>query len=159
MKVTNNLHRPHWTGQELLGHLYGLDPPAGLSETHLDDCPECREKLSDLRLRRGALMVGPEVADHRLREQRRSVFARIEAHGSAWTARLAPAVATAWLVIAGVALQQPASQPEPKQTAVIAQSDRELLSEIASLAAEETPRAVDPIRGLFSDSSEKVEVQ
>ena len=159
MNANKNLHGPHWTGQEMLERVYGLDPPSGLSESHLADCPECHQKLSDLLLRRDALRASPVLADQRLREQRQAVFAKIEARRSAWPARLAPAAATVWLVIAGIALHQPASQPEPKQTAVIAQSDRELLSEIASLAAEETPRAADPIRVLFSDPTEQVEVQ
>lgn len=156
-------HETHWTTEAMLGRLYGLDPPPGSDVSHLDSCAGCQAQLAALEARRGAVVgASATVAGDRLRAQRQAVLSRIEAgtRGGAW--RLVPAAATALVMLLGVALHQPAPVVEPKPVAVLAQSDRELLSELATLMEEEEPRAAEPIRGLFSGpgtSGEQIEVQ
>ncbi len=157
------LDKAHWTEEAMLDRLYGLDPRAGLDASHLDSCAECSARFSSLQARRSVVVdAHAPVSEDRLRAQRLAVFARIETARRPWVWRLVPAAATALVVMMGVALHQPAPVVEPKPVAVLAQSDRELLSEIATLMEEDEPRAAVPIRGLFADSGApgaQVEVQ
>jgi len=143
----------HWTDEDLLVRLYGLDPPEGLETAHLDSCQECNSRWLSLESRRRQVLTAPPVSEDRLRAQRQAVFARIEGpRRSAPLWGLIPAAATALLLVAGVALNERPLAPEPRQAAISA-SDRELLREIASMVNEETPRAADPIRGLFAEDA------
>lgn len=142
----------HWSGEDLLGRLYGLDAPEGLSDAHLESCALCRKQLADLTARRTEILSAlPEVADDRLRAQRQSVLDSVTPRRFGWLGSLVPAGATALVLVLGIALQRPAPTPptEMKATAVITQSDQELMTQIATLMENETPRAADPIRGLF----------
>jgi hypothetical protein len=155
----NPLHAvPHWSEARLLDRLYGLDPPPGLSEAHLDSCPDCAARWTALQTSRAALIAqpAPAFAEDRLRAQRIAVFNRIERPRGIWA--LAPAAATALLVVMGIALQTSPPVREPQTVAVISQSDRELFGEIAALMEEDAPRATDPFRGLF-DANSNQEVQ
>lgn len=142
----------HWSDEDLLGRLYGLDAPDGLSETHLEECGLCRKQMNELSARRSEMLsVPPEVADDRLRAQRQSVLDRITLPRFGWLNSLVPVGATALVLVLGIALQRPAPSPAPdtKTAAVITQSDRELMTQIATLMEDESPRAADPIRELF----------
>ena len=151
MQNTNN--SPHWNESDLIGQLYGVEPAAGLSVRHLDECPECAEARVALAARRGLLLAAPaQVSDYQLRAQRQAIWARIEQPQRTMFWRVMPAAATALLLFVGVALHQaPAPQIEPVEVAAVQTvSDTQLFTELASVVNQESPRAADPIQGLFA---------
>lgn len=158
MDANKNLH---WTDDALLDRLYGLDAPANLSIHHLNSCDECRSRMTTLESQRKAFAAGGSVSDERLRAQRQVIFRRLETPVRGWMVRLAPAAATAFLLVLGVALQRPVPAPieQPMSVAATVQSDDELFASVALLVESETPRAIDPIRGLFADQTAATEVQ
>ena len=159
MNAERHLHESHWGDEELLARLYGLDDPPGVSARHLERCPECRSRMNALEARQAQLRADVAVPDERLRAQRQAVFARIDSPQRSWMLRLVPAGATALLLALGITLKQPAPAPVPetKTAAVLTQSDRELLSDIATLVEGDTPRAAAPIRGLFAQKGSEVQ--
>ena len=154
MQNTNN--SPHWNESDLIGQLYGVEPAVGLSARHLDECPECAQAWAASLARRGMVLAAPaQVSDHQLRAQRQAIWARIEQpqRGMLW--RAMPAAATALLLFVGVALHQaPAPQLDAVEVAAVQTvSDTQLFTELASVVNQESPRAADPIQGLFSDDA------
>lgn len=160
VKENPNIAAPHWSEARLIERLYGLEPPLELSAAHLEICAECGGRWKALQARRAEMLSGPApaVSEDRLRAQRIAVFQRVERPAARRIWALAPAAATALLVVMGVALQAPAPVRETQTASVITQSDRELFSEIAALMEQDEPRAADPFRGLF-DSNSSQEVQ
>lgn len=134
----------HWTSDELIEALYGARDP----NTHLDACEECRWRWEGLQRVRGELRAAPEVPAELLAAQRWRIEQRIERRGSRMRPAM-PALATAAMVLVGIALLRPAPRPEPS----IAQGgDGQLYMEIyEQVVASEEPRAAAPIRGLFED--------
>lgn len=161
MNAERHLHESHWGDEDLLARLYGLDDQEGVAARHLEWCPECRSRMNALEARRAQLRADVAVPDERLRAQRQAVFARIDSPQRNWMPRLVPAGATALLLVLGITLNRPAPSPAPapetKMAAVLTQSDRELLSDIATLVEGETPRAAAPIRGLFAQKASEVQ--
>lgn len=151
----------HWSEDRMLDRLYGLETPPELTEIHLHECPECVPRWQALTERRAALLAqpAPPVSEQRLRHQRQTVFARIEQRRPHGVWALAPAAATALLIVFGVALQTPAPVPETPTAAVISQTDRELFTEIAALMEDDMPRATGAFRGLFDTDNSRTEVQ
>jgi hypothetical protein len=137
----------------MVWHLYGLDVAEGLNPAHLESCQQCRAEWARLQLRRQASLPAGALTEDQLRKQRKAVFARIERPSRPaplWG--LAPAAATALLLVIGIATQAP--QPvEPVQTAAITASDRELFNELNDMLSEDSPRGAAPIRALFSEQS------
>jgi hypothetical protein len=151
----NNDNR-HWTDNDLLDRLYGLDPAPGLTPAHLDTCPGCGVRWQALENRRAAVVApappSPDV-EQRLRAQRQTIFARIEHPRRALLWRAVPAGAAAFMLFAGIALHQPVPLTPRTEVAAVSVSDEQLFTEIASVVNRDTPRAADNIRGLFSESS------
>jgi len=144
----------HWDDENLLLRLYGADPSAHLSLSHFDECPECAQRWAILTSSRAQMLGAQPTAacsDDRLRAQRLSVWDRIERSSRPRAVRLIPAAATLCVLLLAVGLNRPVPQPAPQQVAT-AISDEEFFSEIASVVNDDTPRAVEPIRGLFSDT-------
>ncbi len=139
----------HWGREEMVSHLYGLDLAAGLETAHLETCDRCRAEWAELQLRRRESAAGRVVSEDQMRRQRKAVFARIERPARPtplWG--LAPAAATALLLVMGIATQAPRPM-ENVQTAAITASDRELFNELSEMLSEDTPRGAAPIRALF----------
>ncbi|MBI4891376.1 MAG: hypothetical protein HY821_12185 [Acidobacteria bacterium] len=150
----NAPHR-HIPEDELLLALYSAEQPAGL-----DSCPDCAARWQRLSARRAALVVDAAAApcsDERLRAQRQAVWRKIERPAHVRILRALPAAATMCVLLIAVALNGPAPQPEPKQMAA-AVSDEQLFNDIAKVVNDSEPRAVEPMRGLFNEST-SMEVQ
>jgi len=151
--------RNHWSENDLLDRVYGLDPRPQLDTAHLDTCPECRERWQAIELRRSTLLEqpGPPVSDRRLREQRQAIFRAIGRPAPlAWQWKTAPVAATA-LVAVVFFMNRPsprqsiAEPPAPAASAQLASaSDSQLFAEIAAVL-DEQPRATEPLRALFAE--------
>jgi anti-sigma factor RsiW len=150
----SNVNGRHWSSEELVDHFYGLDPAEGLEVSHLESCERCSARLASIQQLRRESAAPRTVSEDLLRRQRNAVFARLErpARRSAlWG--LAPAAATALLVVMGVMLQ-PTRPVENVQTAAITASDRELLNEVSAMLNDDAPRGAAPIKALFAEQSE-----
>jgi hypothetical protein len=145
----------HWTDEDLLARLYGADPAPQVDLSHFDDCPDCAARWTRLAGARGAVLAAASAApcrDETLRAQRLAVWERIERPARTRLLRAAPAAATCLVLLLAVALNHPTPQPVPTQIAT-AVSDDQLFTDIASVVNADSPRAVEPLRGLFPESS------
>jgi len=154
----------HLSQDELLDQLYGL----GGKEAHLLECADCSLRLEAMsqakaRLRPEESPVTPEF----LAAQRRGVHARLK-RADALPARLAPALAAAFLLAICVFLLRPHAQrqavPVPAAVAVqvdsvatAAASNDQLFSDLYSMEQTFEPRAAAPIRALFEDDGESAD--
>jgi len=143
----------HWDRESMVQYLYGLDVKEGLESAHLESCVDCRAEYGELISRRKSAVIECPLSEDQLRTQRQAVFARIERPSRPaplWG--LAPAAATALLVVMGI-VTQPPRPVRPAQTAAITASDRELFNELNEMLSEDTPRGAAPIRALFSEQT------
>lgn len=159
--TTNNLHQLHWNDDDLLDRLYGLDAPAGKDAAHLESCEECGGRWRALAARRSELGAAPAaICDSALRAQREKIWARVEDSRRSRIWRAVPAMATAMMLMVGVALNYgpgPESQMQqavPVQQAKAEVSDDQLFSEIASIANSEEPSSAAALRNLFDTTAE-----
>lgn len=151
----------HWSDEDLLARLYGMDAAPNLSPAHFEECPDCAARWSRLSGARAGVLAASSSAscsDERLRAQRLAVWNRIEQPAHSRILRALPAAAACLVVVLAVALNGPAPQPAHPQIASTAVSDEQLFAEIATVVNADAPRAVEPIRGLFNESS-NLEVQ
>lgn len=158
------LNTKHWTDDELLNRLYGLDPAAGSDPAHLDRCKDCGARWSALLAKRESIRAGSvPLVEARLREQRELVWKRIEQTRRPFAWRMIPVAATALVVTLGISLHRgPAPVPDPRETAQTVKaepqiSDAELFTEIASAANTYVPRGADPLRNLFDAEGQATE--
>ncbi|HNY42190.1 MAG TPA: hypothetical protein PKJ41_17430 [Bryobacteraceae bacterium] len=143
----------HWDREAMVMHLYGLDVADGLETAHLEACQQCRAEWDRVQSRRSASLTSESLDENQLRKQRKAVFTRIERPSRPaplWG--LAPAAATALLLVMGI-MTQPPRPAEPAQTAAITASDKELFNELNEMLSEDTPRGAAPIRALFSEQN------
>jgi anti-sigma factor RsiW len=152
----------HWTDDELIAKLYAVGPEEPARTEHLATCAECAARWSAVESRRIQFVRNADsvvVDDARLRAQRDAVWRRLEEARRPRLWRLAPAGATAMLMLFALLLHTPTPTIEPVQVASNQQiSDEQLFSEIASMVNEVAPRVAAPIQGLF-DASAVTEVQ
>ena len=146
--TTKHIEDRHWTADELLNLLYGLQPDDSSRMTHLDGCESCSRRWTELQAKRVSLTEDPVIPASVLRNQRLAIEAELSAPASwrAWL-RPVPALAAGLLFIVGLALNQP--RPEAQEQTVAAVTDTQLFTEIASVADQTAPRAADPIQALF----------
>ena len=138
----------HWSDEELIHRMYGVGQEEEARVSHLQECQECSAKWLALEQRRGLFVESAQTVTLRLEEARRP-----------WLWRMAPAGATALLLLFALVLHRPAPQPVPQEIAAYQQiSDEQLFSEIASMVDETAPRVAKPMQGLFEAGAE-VEVQ
>lgn len=155
----------HWTDEDLLRRLYGLVPESGASDAHLISCAECYDRWGALLLARAETLSGAGaclVPEDRIVAQRRALWARIDHPRRFWFSKWAPVAATAMMLAAGLVLFRPA-QPLPASNTQAARSapvsvpasisDAELFSDLSAMASSAPPKAIEPIRGLFENSS------
>jgi hypothetical protein len=156
------MNRPHLSDDELIGLLYGL----GDGEKHLSGCSECGERWSGMHRALGmarAEAVAPEISGRRLAAQRQQVLERLEHPSSgllAW--RWVPVATAASLLAAAMLLHQRPSVPQPAPpppTAVNAEADAELFTDVYSMERDIEPKAAAPIRALFEETSLEEEHQ
>ncbi|MGC4050425.1 MAG: hypothetical protein QM757_13690 [Paludibaculum sp.] len=153
---------PHWSESDLISRFYGLDPAEGRTAAHLTECRECADRWLALQQRRREVVdsasLSGEGLEERLRAQRQAVWSRIENPKRAFLWRMLPATATALMIFAGVALHQTKPPATPVQTATVV-SDAQFFNEIASVVNQETPRAADPLQGLFDSTAAPAAVE
>ena len=161
----HKLAERHWDGGDLLRRLYGLAPEGDASDEHLTMCSECSSRWEELRLARietlseSSAAVVPEAM---LLAQRRALWARVDHPRRFWFSKWAPVAATAMMLVAGFVLlrpTQPLSAPgsQASSAATTSISDAELFGDLSAMASPAAPRAAEPIRGLFENSSSEEE--
>ncbi|QOY84971.1 hypothetical protein [Paludibaculum fermentans] len=159
---SDKYNSPHWTESDLISRLYGLDPAEGRSPAHLTECRDCSDHWQAVQARRRSVVedapASSEGLEERLRAQRQAVWARIERPRRPLLWRMIPATATALMIFAGVAMHQAKPPVIPVQTAS-AVSDAQFFNEIASVVNQETPRAADPLQGLFDSNAAPAAVE
>ncbi|MBI5628965.1 MAG: hypothetical protein HY953_08600, partial [Candidatus Rokubacteria bacterium] len=87
----------HWTEEDLLARIYGLDPPPGLRLEHFSECPECAARWKQAETSRAGVLAAAAAApcsDGRLRDQRASFWRRVERPAGRRMPGAVPAVAT-----------------------------------------------------------------
>jgi hypothetical protein len=158
------MNRPHLSDDELIGLLYGL----GDSESHLAGCSECGERWNAMHralgMARAEAVNASEISARRLAAQRLQILERLEHPSSgllAW--RWVPVATAASLLAAAMLLhQQRPSVPQqapPAPTAVSAEADAALFTDVYSMEQDVEPKAVAPIRALFQEASFEEEHQ
>jgi len=123
---------------------------------HLATCKECRHELESIRaaltaVRADSLALGERPAAF-WREQRLSIAARLPASNEletrplAWAASLSAVALVAALLVQGVPSNRLQVRPTPASTgvSVAADSDHELLVDIARFTRRDVPRALEP---------------
>ncbi len=136
----------HWDDDDLIGHLYGVGPGDG----HLEECAECGKRWQALLGRRGSVLAQPDLPEEFLAQQRLEIRQRISRNDrSRWWLALAPAAVTAAVLLIAVFLYRPAPAPPP--TPSITSADRELYTEVYSMAQANEPQAAEPIQALFEE--------
>jgi hypothetical protein len=150
------MNRPHLNDDELIGLLYGL----GEGEGHLEQCSECGERWNAMRRALGMARIESaktmEISGRRLAAQRLQILERLErpTGSSAW--RWVPVAAAASLLAAGLFFKQSSSVPQQAPsaaTAVNAEADAELFTDVYSMERDIEPKAAAPIRALFEETS------
>ncbi len=135
------MDRRHWTDRDFIDALYGV---AAAEAAHLDECPSCRDRWTELQKRKAALTAEPEVSPLYLAAQRRAVYRRLD-ESRPRLAMLAPALAALAMLVVGFFLIQPsatAPKPAPK-------SDDAVFAEIYALEQSSEPAAASPVHALF----------
>jgi len=153
------MNRPHHlSDDELIGMLYGL----GDTGSHLADCSECSERWNTMQralgMARAESADASEVSGRRLAAQRLQILERLEHPSSgllAW--RWVPVATAASLLAAAMFLHQQRprvpQQAPPAATAVNAEADAELFTDVYSMEQDVEPKAAAPIRALFQETA------
>jgi hypothetical protein len=155
MDDTNRTVGGHWTQDEFLRHLYGLEAEEP-ALAHLAGCAACGQKWADLQARRGECLLPHTVNETRLRTQRQAIWMQIEEARSArplgWRA---PAAALALMVFMALMVSRPAVQLEDPLVEITEMaapgpvSDTQFFEEIASVASSTQPAAAEAVESLF----------
>ena len=94
-----NTNGSHWTDEELLQRVYGLDTA---SESHLKECSECSARWDELQRKRQDMMApapSSDALEGRLRFQRQAIWNRIEQPRRSMWWRAMPVAATALMLV------------------------------------------------------------
>lgn len=138
----------HWTGEEMVDHLYGVGPEDG----HELECEECQERIAVLRARREMSLETEAAPVDFLRRQRVTIAERLEARRAAMEAWWRTPVWAA--VMTAVALVLLAPQP-PGETTLASgwnhTQDAGMYLDIYQTISSEEPRALAPMHALFEE--------
>lgn len=157
----NSLRAKHWTDDQLIEHLYGINPVADSKEiAHIESCEECRGRLAAMQLSRSRIEswgTEEEPSHESLSAKRRAIYARIE-RGSGWRAALhfrkwAPAACALLVLGGGFATWEHRNEwwqsQEQAERANI--SDEQLIQETSQIANDVAPDAAAPLHALFEN--------
>jgi hypothetical protein len=150
----------HWTDEQIIEHLCGIGPSA----SHLDDCVDCRERISVLQENRRIVEVAAgvhEVDVQLLSTQRRRIYARLSEEpvrrfAVPGTARWASAGAVVLALCGGFLFIEKGSHSgwrsgmystANKQTL----SDSQLAAEVSQMAETYEPEPTEPLQALFGE--------
>jgi len=150
------MNRPHLNDDELIGLLYGLGNMDD-DESHLAGCSECIERLKAMEKVRRDAADAPQISARILAVQRLTILGRLgEPSPVSLGWRWVPVATAASLLAAALFLHQrprvPAP-PVPAKTAVNAEADAALFTDVYAMEQDVEPRAAAPIRGLFQETS------
>jgi hypothetical protein len=151
MNIESNLSG-HWTDEQLIQHLYGIGPEGN----HIDECVDCRERLTAMAAARRVLETESspleQVPFDLLAAQRRSIYSRIT-QISSWRVgfhirRWAAGAAMVLLLGGGAAYLE---QNQHRQIVQNKESDAQLAQEVSRLAQDSEPSPTAPLQGLFDE--------
>jgi hypothetical protein len=140
----------HWSDEQLIEHLYGVGPEDG----HIEDCAECRQRLSLMQAHRQSTeeyaLREEAVSRDFLMAQRRQIYAKL-ARPESWfmgglIRRWAPAAA-ALLVLSGGALLYE-QKHRPASTDHV--SDAELARDVSQMSQDPEAESTAPLQALFN---------
>jgi anti-sigma factor RsiW len=140
----------HWTDEQLIEHLYGIGPDG----KHIEQCSDCRERLSRMVAARRAIEAEAspleQVPFELLTRQRRSIYARI-AQIPSWrlgvqVRRWAAAAAMIALLGGGAFLYEQNQRQHALQNKV---TDAQLAQEVSQIAGDSEPSPTAPLQELF----------
>jgi hypothetical protein len=140
----------HFTDDELLNSLYGIDP----ADNHLDDCADCRSRLAAMQSNREAIERAASI-DNRitvefLAAQRRAIYRRLDQPLRWWNSvairRWAAGLTTACVLSGSIFLYE---QNREMKMAQERASDAQLAQEVAAMANDTDVSAMAPLHGLF----------
>jgi hypothetical protein len=151
MNIESNLSG-HWTDEQLIQHLYGIGPEGN----HIEECRDCRERLSAMLAARRVLEAEaspPEqVPFELLAAQRRSIYSRIARISSQRVGvqlrRWSAAAAMVFLLGGGALLLE---QNQSRQVVQNKESDAQLAQEVSRMAQDSEPSPTAPLQGLFDE--------
>ena len=130
----------HWTSDDFINRLYAGE---GGDEAHLATCTDCRGRLAAMREARARDTAQPDVSWELLAAQRRAIYRRLDEKPRRV---LAPAVAVAAMLAAGVFYFRPAQEP---MTPLGSPEDDRLFAEVYAMEQSAEPVAATPIKALF----------
>jgi hypothetical protein len=136
----------HWTEQHFIENLYGIGSG---DDGHLDECAACRERWTEIRVRRQAIVAEPEVANEILAKQRRTIYRRLDRGTHPAAKGMMPAFAVVLLLLLGFFFMRPVP-PSSKISPNV--SDAELFSDIYALEQSSEPGVAKPMRALFEEN-------
>ncbi len=137
----------HWTDQQLIASLYD----AGLANSHLDECAECRARLSVLSSNRQAMeREGNDEVDLAfLAAQRRKIYARLSEPVRPWwmvPARRWASAAATLLVLGSGFIMFEQHQHQSVESKI---SDVQLAQEMSRMSQDLEAQPAAPLQGLF----------
>jgi predicted anti-sigma-YlaC factor YlaD len=142
----------HWTDEELIEHLYGVGP----DPRHLEDCRQCRERLSAMLAARRVVErqepASKQVPFDLLASQRRSIYARI-GQMRRWQPgvglrRWAATGAMIALLGGGAFLYE---QNQREKAVEKRLTDAQLAQEVSRMAQDSEPLPTAPLQQLFEE--------
>lgn len=151
MNIESNLSG-HWTDEQLIEHLYGIGPEGN----HVDECCDCRERLSAMLAARRWIEAESapleQVPSDLLAAQRRNIYCRIGQiprwRLSLQLRRWAAAGAMVVLLGGGAALYE---QNHHRQIVQNKESDAQLAQEVSRIAQDSEPSPTAPLEELFDE--------
>jgi hypothetical protein len=141
----------HWTDEQLVAHLYGVGP----EDRHVDQCPDCQQRLSVMQAHRQAIELdaSPEdgVSFDFLAGQRRKLYAKITEPVRWWSnlpiRRWAPAAAALVILGGGVLVIEQAHHTVATSNV----SDAQLAQDVSRMAEDPEPPPTAPLQALFEE--------
>ena len=148
MKALSNVSG-HWTDEQLIASLYG----AGPENSHLDECAECRVRLSVLSANWQLLQREANSSDDVdltfLAAQRRTIYARLSEPVHPWwrvSARCWASAGATLLVLGGGFAMFEQHQRQSVENKI---SDVQLAQEMSRMSQDLEAQPVAPLQGLF----------
>jgi hypothetical protein len=156
------MNDPHLSDDQLIALLYGV----GETECHLAHCSECGDRWNAMNrvlgMARAESVRTAEINGLNLALQRQQILQRATRPSGLPAWRWIPAAAVAAALAVAMFLQQhPKLAPAapPAKSAVSAETDSELFTDVYSMEQDVEPRAAAPIRALFQETSFEEEHQ
>jgi hypothetical protein len=143
----------HWSDEQLIEHLYGIGPEG----EHIEHCPECCTRLSDMQAHRQRVeldSVADDAVSHDfLMAQRREIYAKLApARTGAWfvgnSMKRWTSAAVALFVISGGVLLYEQKHREPLTADHV--SDVQLALDVSQMAQDPEAEPTAPLQALFN---------